>query len=484
MFMDLITNIKNKIQVKESLIELKSSMNECNIQEDLDLKQLLIELMEDNDPKIRKNCAILLGQYNDTTKLLIDAYQKESTDYVKEAYLKGISHHDCHLYIEILKNIQLQLMTHDHIDMKHVQAQLKILNPLILKNQVHKKKVLKLKHEEVDVVLTSLPYYQFVLFEKVLHLKYKPIKQGVLVRTNSVYDLLNIRSYKDMLLPLANASSMNINEKAIINGLKKCNIIEILDKLYDNPSITYFRVVDGLREKDTQLIKTVSQKLFELYPQRLLNTTDSYEIEIVLKEVIRGKVNAYVRLAHIRNNRFAYRKETIATSMQGYVASTLVQLAKPYMIDDAKVLDPFVGTGTLLIERNILKPSHFAMGIDIYAKGIESARKNTKLSGQTIYFVHKDALRFVNNDLFDEIITDMPTLAQMNDKEALENLYDKFFARIPKLVKPEGYVFLYTSEISLVRRNLQLQEGYLALEEHYDIPRGKNMFYYFIIKVR
>ncbi|MEG0276286.1 MAG: hypothetical protein RR630_04580 [Coprobacillus sp.] len=482
--MDLINNIKNKINIKESLIELKSLTDEYDFESNQDLKDMLIDLLNNEDPKIRKNCALLLGQYKDTGVLLIEAYQKETTDYVKEAYLKGLSHQDCRMHIETLQHIQEELMKANGIDIKHIQAQLKILNPLILKNQVHKKKVLKLKHEEVDVVLTSLPYYQFVLFEKVLHLKYKPIKQGVLVRTNSVYDLLNIRSYKDMLIPLANASSMAMNEEAIVNGLRKCNIIEILDKLYDNHSITYFRMVDGLREKDTQLIKKVSQKLFELYPQRLLNTTDEYEIEVVLKEVIRGKVNAYIRLAHLKNNRFVYRKDTIATSMQGYVAATLNQLAKPYMIDDAKVLDPFVGTGTLLIERNILKPTHFAMGIDIFGKGIESARKNTKAAGQTIYYVNKDALRFVNNEMFDEIITDMPTFAQMNDREALENLYDKFFARIPKLVRPEGYVFLYTSEISLVRKNLRLQEGYLALEEHYEIPRGKNMFYFFIIKVR
>ncbi|MFQ6876044.1 MAG: TRM11 family SAM-dependent methyltransferase, partial [Coprobacillus cateniformis] len=171
-------------------------------------------------------------------------------------------------------------------------------------------------------------------------------------------------------------------------------------------------------------------------------------------------------------------------SMQSYVAATMVQLAKPYMIEDAKVLDPFVGTGTLLIERCFAKSAHFVMGIDVYGQGIESARKNAKLAGQNIYFVHKDSLRFVNNEMFDEIITDMPTFAQMKDQEQLQNLYDRFFERIRRLVKPGGYVFLYTSEISLVRKNLRLQEGYLSLEEHYEVPRGKNMFYFFIIKVK
>ena len=86
--------------------------------------------------------------------------------------------------------------------------------------------------------------------------------------------------------------------------------------------------------------------------------------------------------------------------------------------------------------------------------------------------------------MFDEIITDMPTLPQMNDPQLLHELYDRFFARIHRLVKPKGYVFLYTSEISLVRKNLRLQEGYLTLVEHYEIPRGKNMFYFFIMQLK
>ncbi|WP_028042430.1 hypothetical protein [Candidatus Stoquefichus massiliensis] len=481
--MDFVSNIKNNERIRESLIELKAH-DELKLDNDQELKMKLIDLLNHEDPKVRKNSAILLGYYEDTVDVLLKAYQQEKTEYVKNAYLKGISMQDCHHYLNDLKIIQSQLMHFEDIETKHVQAQLKILNPLILKNQAHKRKIIKLKHEPVDVILTSLPYYQFVLFESVLHLKYKPVTQGVLVRTDSIYDLLNIRPYKEMLIPLRRATKMNLTFESIMDGLKNCNICELLDILYDDQSVFYFRVVDSLRYKDPTLIKKVSEKLFELYPQKLLNTTENYDIEVVLKEVRKDQVNAYLKLTHLRNPRFNYRRDVIATSMQPYVAATLIELAKPYMKDDGKVLDPFVGTGTLLIEKNFVKPSKFAMGIDIYGNGIESARKNTKLAGQTIYYVHKDSLRFVNNEMFDEILTDMPTLAQINDVHQLHDIYDRFFDRIKRLVKPGGYVFLYTSEISLVRKNLRLQEGYLNLIEHYEIPRGKNMFYFFIMKVK
>lgn len=482
--MDFVNNIMHDENIRESLIEMKRFFNKSSsLNKDLQLKNKLITLLDHEDPKVRKNVAILLGYYEDCIPVLLKAYHVEKTEYVKEAYLKGISQQNCRDYMRELKAIQQHLLTLEDVSTKHIQAQLKILNPLILSLQPHKKKMIKLKHEPVDVILTTLPYYQFVVFEHVIPLRYKPVSQGVLVRTDSIYDLQTIRVYKDMLLPIG-VSLIPQNIEDIEKGLQSSHMIEILDKLYDESSVFYYRVVDGLRVKNSQLIKRVSQKIFELFPQRLLNSSENNDIEIILKEVKKGTINIYLRLSHLDNPRFQYRKHVISTSIHPSVAATLVQLAKPYMKESAKVLDPFVGTGTLLIEKNVVVPSHFSMGVDVYADGIEMARKNAKLAHQSIHFVNKDSLRFSHMEMFDEIITDMPTFAQMKDEEKLRDLYDRFFSRINRLVRPGGYVFLYTSEIALVRKNLRLQSDYLSLEEHYDIPRGKNMFYFFIIKVK
>ena len=89
--MDCVSNIKNNEQIRESLIELKSlAGNDSLIKNDQELKEKLIDLLKNDDPKIRKNSAILLGYYQDTVGVLLDAYRQEKTDYVKDAYLKGI----------------------------------------------------------------------------------------------------------------------------------------------------------------------------------------------------------------------------------------------------------------------------------------------------------------------------------------------------------------------------------------------------------
>ena len=93
--MDCVSNIKNNEQIRESLIELKSlAGNDSLIKNDQELKEKLIDLLKNDDPKIRKNSAILLGYYQDTVGVLLDAYRQEKTDYVKDAYLKGISMQD------------------------------------------------------------------------------------------------------------------------------------------------------------------------------------------------------------------------------------------------------------------------------------------------------------------------------------------------------------------------------------------------------
>ena len=43
----------------------------------------------------------------------------------------------------------------------------------------------------------------------------------------------------------------------------------------------------------------------------------------------------------------------------------MLYLAKPYLKEDAAVLDPFCGVGTMLIERNKVLPARSLYGIDI-----------------------------------------------------------------------------------------------------------------------
>ena len=61
------------------------------------------------------------------------------------------------------------------------------------------------------------------------------------------------------------ASSMEIDVQSIVEGLKNCPIEELLDTLYDDDSVFYYHVVDGLRKKDSQFIKKISESSQSLW---------------------------------------------------------------------------------------------------------------------------------------------------------------------------------------------------------------------------
>ncbi|MBO6047091.1 MAG: methyltransferase [Erysipelotrichaceae bacterium] len=472
--------------IRESLIDLKNDLSDNDELRNEQLYDALKHLLKDENPKIRANSAIVLGHFRKSTvkNILLQGYYDEIIDYAKVGYLKGLSYQNCKPVIDELKDIQSTLTNSTDVDKKHVQAQLKILNPLVRSYASHKKKMVRLLHKDVDVILTTLPYYQFTLFDYVKKYKYKPVARGVLVRTNSVYDLLSIRNYREMIIPLRRCTKMNKNADEIVSCLAQSNLMDLLDNLFDSTGSFYYKLSDRSRNADSSLTTHIIKGLLDVFPNKLLNVTRNYEIEIILEEVRDEKLNAYLILSILDNPRFDYRKEIISNSMQPFVAATILETAKNYMKPYAKVLDPFCGSGITLIERCLMKPTRFALGIDVYGKGLDAAKRNSKAANVNIHYINKNALRFVNSEMFDEIVTDMPTLAQMKDKDELTHLYDSFFRRIHRHVASGGYCFIYTSEIQLVQKNLRLNHDYLTLLDHYDVPRGRKMHYFFIIQVR
>ena len=112
---------------------------------------------------------------------------------------------------------------------------------------------------------------------------------------------------------------------------------------------------------------------FSQYP-KLKNAFANGNIEIVLKEVKQGSVNIYLKLTHFDNSRFQYRKHAIANTMHPYVAATLVQLASPYMIEDAKA-DAIIRICFFVLME--LFSRHFFAGDLLLKLGHEEGREDT-----------------------------------------------------------------------------------------------------------
>ena len=101
-------------------------------------------------------------------------------------------------------------------------------------------------------------------------------------------------------------------------------------------------------------------------------------------------------------------ENAIAMSIHPATAAMLMYLAKPYLKENAQILDPCCGVGTMLIERDILVPAREKYGIDIFGDAIDMARENAALAGEKINFIHRDYFDFKHDYKFDEIVTNMP----------------------------------------------------------------------------
>ena len=165
-----------------------------------------------------------------------------------------------------------------------------------------------------------------------------------------------------------------------------------------------------------------------------------------------------------RKDRFAYRVKTISASINPVTAASVMQICKKYFREDANVLDPFCGSGTMLIERSLTMPSRSLVGVDKSPVAIRAAISNRKASGIDISLIKKDVLEF-NSIQFDEIISNMPFGNRVSGHEENKLLYRQFVNKLDSLLSGDGTAMLYTQEKKLLRENIQKHSGFTIISE-------------------
>ena len=142
MIREYYENIKKGTEERKNLIALRDAGKQAGGQRAVaELLEgegaLLTGLLADEDPKIRKNAALILGEMESEALLpvLFDAYQKENTLYIRADYLKAISNLD---YRPVLNQLQARLgqlrdMEASQEEQKHISEELRMLQNMILK---------------------------------------------------------------------------------------------------------------------------------------------------------------------------------------------------------------------------------------------------------------------------------------------------------------------------------------------------------------
>lgn len=176
---------------------------------------------------------------------------------------------------------------------------------------------------------------------------------------------------------------------------------------------------------------------------------------------------------------FVYRHHL---TLDSELARFLVNLSR--VKEGQKLLDPFCGTGSILIEAGKMGAKGFGSDIDdemiFYAReNLWANRLKAKLLACSVSNLRPDSFSpggsGGSNHLFDAVVTDLPygRCSALHGKKK-EKIYDEALNKISKILKPKGTAVLLLDR-PLKTRKLKPIARY-KIREHKSLTRYANVF--------
>lgn len=489
MIKKLYENIASGQEVRQNLIELRKQLKEDSSHKLSGPEaEILKTCLLDEDAKVRKNAALILGENGDDTvvQVLYEAYAREDKLFVRSSYLKALDGFCLSEVVDALKDRLDELVNgeFEESDQKHIREEKRELQKLITATEGRVAHTFTGYDNKFDILLTTYNPYQLITADQIHRGNKKVLNAGVRVVTEDIRSISKIRTYREMLFLMSGSKKLVGGAEEIGKAIADSDLLGTLEKSHREKAPFFFRI--DLRSKmDLSERSTFTRELAAVIEDRigrkLINSVSDYEVEIRLIENSDGTFFPCYKLYTMSDNRFAYRKEFISTSINPALAATMMRLAEGYMADDAQVLDPFCGVGTMLIERDRLKKARVMYGIDSFGEAIDKAKINTAKAGLSVNYIHRDYFDFKHEYLFDEILADMPVRGKRS-KDELDEIYQKFFERSKELLKEDGIIIMYSNESGFIKKQLRLNRELRLLQEY--LIRKKDGYSLFIIEKR
>ncbi len=439
--------------------------------------QSLLPFLQHEDAKTRKNTALLMGDLcmYEFLDALFQGYKSEDTLFVKSAYLTALSAYDCSSYLAELKEQMTELskieLTAENT--KHIQDEIRALSKLLIQEEGTTTHTFTGYQYPLDCILLTNRLHKDLIETEISEGEIIPFNAGVRVVTDNISQLLDLRTYSELLIVVPGLSTIENDPILAAKSLTNSNLLMLLRAIHKEKTPFYFRI--ELKSKmaldlKSKYTKKLSSELERLSNRNLLNTTSDYEVELRLIENKFGTFNVLLKLNTIPDERFSYRREIVAASIRPVNAALLVTLAKDYMIEDSRTLDPFCGVGTMLIERQKVVKGNTSYGIDFYAPAIEKARINTEAAGQIVHYINRNFFDFKHDYTFDEIFTNMPYATGHKPEEEIRALYQEFFPKAREVLTLDGTVIMYSRNPDFVRE-LSIVQGFTITKAIEVVPR-------------
>ena len=489
----ILGELRENQNIRTNLSDLRKAIKEeaakiVVLKEVQQQEALYLGFLQSEDAKTRKNAALLLGdlEYQNAAPLLYDTYVQETTLFVRAAYLQALANLNVEDKLAALKG-QLQKLQQQEVTVenrKHTEEEIRALRDIIIGYEGITRHTADIKGKKVKVVLLTNRSQRETVRRTITCGVAKVHPLGVEVETDKLSELLKLRTYREMLFPLNVEGFLPAEPVACATAIWNSDVLGLLNGLHKEQGNYYFRIecksAFELEERSV-FTKKLATELERLSGGELINSTSDYEVEIRLIANKDGEFFAALALSTIKSNRFAYRKNAIATSIHPSTAALIMEIASPYLKEDAQILDPFCGVGTMLIERDERVPAREMYGIDIFGDAILFARENTDAAKKKVNYIHRDYFDFKHDYLFDEIVTNMPVRGKKS-KEEMDQLYSDFFDKSKVILAKEAILVMYTNEIGFVKKQLRLHKEYSLLQE--TCLQAKNDFYLLILSYK
>lgn len=473
--MEWIQKLKESKNLRQDLIDIRNNLTQSHIIALEDDDSFLLTLLSHEDNKIRKVVAEILGKteldkYRD---ILFDTYWNEKQHMIRSSLLKALTSYDLSDKVEILtqqEKVLVEALTSDIA--KHAKEELRVLRKILQPYRILKKHTFVGFKNSVPIILTIANGHQEALMDELVQFETKKVSLGVQVKTNQIQDLFDCRLFGSMYFPVCKTPSMHIHD--IVNKTIVSKILRFLDASHDQGDGYRFR----LDVEDISTSRVIAQNLESISEGRLQNYPGDYEVEVRIRENMKGEGLIYLKLLTIEDPRFNYRKQVSSSSLSSQTAALITHYLQDYVKADGQLLDPMCNDGTLLIERSLALPPHFVMGLDYSAELMNKAKQNANHAYVDIRFVQRDLKTFTHQRLFDEIITQLPAARFKEDLPATEKLYNMVFNKTKELMEIGGIFAVYSKESGLIQKAYNRNRSYLNLIRK--IPMiGKHELYIF-----
>ena len=269
----LLEQIRKDKDVRRNLIEIRQNISDESLRRRFVSilggdYTLLTELLRHEDPKVRKNAALILGETGDETvlPLLFEAWKTEETLYVREDYLKAVSGMDYREYLpqmeerirelsekigqspakpreeasnaasEEVSNAASEEASSEGNPLwdndRHLLSELSVLRLMTAHFEEHERHHFTKMNPAPELILRTNVLHADVTAKQIQSGTVHAMRGAVHVKGGNLHEILKIRTWIECLLPIPGAKPIQGDEKMIAAKLRDLKIGNYLNYLH------------------------------------------------------------------------------------------------------------------------------------------------------------------------------------------------------------------------------------------------------------